>query len=427
MTNAKENQNHNSLFPKIKPWPDVVDGGQLIQELVDTIQRFVHLPEGAAILSAFWISHTYLDRKYTFTPRLFIYSPEPRCGKTTFLDILELLCYNPLAVSGITGSAMKRIIASESGITLLIDEADRFLNNDNNQLCQIINCGYQFGKMVVCSDTNNKKIEPRVFNCFAPCSIAAIGNIPHTIMDRSIVIKMERKKDSERLEKLRYRNICEKATELQQKCKRYISDHQENILNAWPVLPDELNDRTADVSEILFAIADTISPEWHKKLENAILTLVNKQQNNDSVSLRTQLLSDIKTIFEERRTEWISSVDLVMALNQIETSPWTEWNKGRGLTTNALAYQLRYFEIYPKQTRENEGRERKYYLKDFADIFDRYLPPANCDTVPDGANKPTRADDPEKTGNDQSNTDCHDVTDETLSKYGVVSDMDVPF
>lgn len=395
------NQVETQILPDITPWPEPVNGSALVNELVTTIKKYVYLPDGAAEVTAIWVLHTYVSDGYVFTPRLFIHSPEPRCGKTTLLDILEYLSYKPLQVSSITGSSMARMITIQKGqITLLADEADRYLNNDNDTLCKVLNSGFQRGKKIMCTEASGRNMKPQFFNCFAPCAIAGIGNIPTTVQDRSITITMKRKTSNDYIEKLRYRQVHQHMEELRQMCKRFIMDHEEEIVNCIPNMPSSLNDRTADVSEILFAIADTISQEWHQRLETALLKLVKHQYDNEEQSVRVQLLMDIKNIFSGVPRGWLSSKNLVEKLNDIETSPWAEWNRGSPMSVSALAKQLKSFHITPKQTREDyDDRSRKYYLADFKDAFDRYIPVSSCDTVTTGAN---------------TTASCHTVTDQDI-------------
>jgi putative DNA primase/helicase len=396
-TNKMGGKQADFLVPDVKPWPEEVDGVALADDLVATIKKYVYLPDGAAEVAAMWVLHTYVTRDYTFSPRLFIHSPEPRCGKTTFLDILEYLCYRPLQVSSITGPSMARMITIQKGtITLLADEADRYLNNDNDTLCKVLNSGFQRGKKIMCTEMSGRSMKPKLFDCFAPCAIAAIGNIPITVKDRSLTITMKRKTNADKIEKMRYRQVYQTMGILRCKCKRFIMDHEQEIIDCVPDVPDVLNDRTADVSEILFAIADTISQEWHIRLETAILKLVKTNNDTEENSVRVQLLIDIKGILQNVPNGWLSSNDLVDKLNDIETSPWPEWNKGKPMSTNALARQLKFFGIYPRQKRElYDDRSRKYYFSDFEDAFTRYIPVSSCDTVTTGTN---------------ADTDCHTVT-----------------
>lgn len=391
------NQAETDFLPDVEPWPEPINGAELADDLVNTIKKYVYLPDGASEVIAIWMLHTYLSHEYTFTPRLFVHSPEPRCGKTTLLDILGHLSYKPLQVSSITGPSMARMITLQKGqITLLADEADRYLNNDNDTLCKVLNSGFQRGKKIMCTETSGRSMKPQLFDCFAPCAIAAIGNIPTTVKDRSLTITMKRKTSADKIEKLRYRQVCQSMEELRQRCKRFIMDNEQQIIDLSPDVPDVLNDRTADVSEILFAIAQTISPQWYTKFKDAVLKLVKADSANDDPSVRVQLLTDIREIFANVPRGWLSSNDLVEKLNDIETSPWSEWNHGRPMTPSALARQLKYFGIVPIQKREGgDERSRKYYVKYFEDAFNRYIPVSSCDTVTTGTN---------------ADVDCHTVT-----------------
>ncbi len=71
-------------FSPIEPWPEAVDGGTLLLELVKVIQAHVVLGENAAIAVALWILHAHAHDAAAISPILAIISPQKRCGKTTF-------------------------------------------------------------------------------------------------------------------------------------------------------------------------------------------------------------------------------------------------------------------------------------------------------------------------------------------------------
>jgi len=62
-------------------------------------------------------------------PILNLQSPEKRCGKTLLLSLIAKLVKRPLPSSNIAGPSIFRVI-EEYSATLLIDEADAFLNNN---------------------------------------------------------------------------------------------------------------------------------------------------------------------------------------------------------------------------------------------------------------------------------------------------------
>jgi hypothetical protein len=133
-TESAETKGQGRSFevPKIEPWPDAVDGAVLLSEVTSAIRRYVVMPDGVAVIVALWVMHTYCFDCFMHSPRLAITSPEKGCGKTTLLDVAACLVERPLSTSNATPSAIFRIVEMARP-TLLIDEADTFLK-DNNEL-----------------------------------------------------------------------------------------------------------------------------------------------------------------------------------------------------------------------------------------------------------------------------------------------------
>jgi len=66
-------------------------------------------------------------------------------------------------------------------------------------------------------------------------------------------------------------------------------------------------------------------------------------------------------------------------LAAIDDRPWSEWSKGRSITTNRLAGRLKSFGIHSKTMRLPNGERLKgYELSSFSDAFTRY-----CDSKRD--------------------------------------------
>src|SRR5258708_173400 len=79
-----------------KPWPELVDGIELLDRLVATFRRYLALPVGAAETLALWVVFTHAIDVSAVAPRLAILSPTPRCGKTTLLALLVHLVRRPV-------------------------------------------------------------------------------------------------------------------------------------------------------------------------------------------------------------------------------------------------------------------------------------------------------------------------------------------
>ena len=130
-------------MPEPEPWPEPVNGAELLGRSAASIRRHVVMSDHAADTAALWGLHTYLLDCFGISPRLAITSPEKGCGKTTLLDVLSRLVTRPLPTANATAAAIFRIVEMQQP-TLLIDEADTFLS-ENGELRGILNSGHRQG------------------------------------------------------------------------------------------------------------------------------------------------------------------------------------------------------------------------------------------------------------------------------------------
>ncbi len=103
-----------------------MNGADVLDELAETFERFLVLPEGAADACALWAVFAHTHDAFDVSPILAITSPEMRCGKTTLLELLSALVPRPIPTANLTTAATFRTI-DRFRPTLLVDEADSFL------------------------------------------------------------------------------------------------------------------------------------------------------------------------------------------------------------------------------------------------------------------------------------------------------------
>ena len=72
-------------LPTIEPWPEPVNGAELLDNICNAVRRYLVLPDGSAEILALWAIHAHAFECFERTPRLAITSPEKQCGKTTTL------------------------------------------------------------------------------------------------------------------------------------------------------------------------------------------------------------------------------------------------------------------------------------------------------------------------------------------------------
>jgi hypothetical protein len=196
---ASPGQGRPLHLPDLDPRPDPVDGAALLDELAQMICRHVVLDSVGADAVALWVLGTHTFDAWVIFPRLFVTAPEKQCGKTTLLDVLSRLVTRPLLASGITAAALFRTIEAARP-TLLLDEADVYVRN-NEDLRGVVNSGHRRDGKVIRTVGDNH--EPCAFSTWAPIALAAIGRLPGTIEDRSIVIRLRRRRSDEPVESLR--------------------------------------------------------------------------------------------------------------------------------------------------------------------------------------------------------------------------------
>ena len=314
-----------------EPWPQPVDGAELLDEIASGIRRYVVLDAAAADAVALWCVGTHAFDCFTIFPRLIATSPEPRCGKTTLLDAIERLVPRPLAAANITAPALFRTIEAARP-TLLLDEADTFAK-DNEDLRGILNSGHRRNGMVIRIVECGKDYEPRQFSTWAPVALASIGSLPATMMDRSIIVALRRRRPDEPVESLRL-DRPNGLDRLARMAARWAADHLDVLRDADPAMPESVFNRAADNWRPLLAIADAAGGDWPERARNAAVAFAAEYTDE---SRRVQLLADIADAFEAKKTDRLSSDDLTAHLVGLEDRPWAEWSKGRPLSKNQLA------------------------------------------------------------------------------------------
>lgn len=353
------------------PWPEPVIGPDLAEDLRQTFDRYLVLPPGADTALALWVLHAHALEAADNSPLLVLTSPEKRCGKTTTLRLLNSLVPRPLSASNLTTSVIFRVLEMAQP-TLLIDEADTFLGNKNEEMRGVINSGHTRNGHVYRSVGDD--FEPREFSTWGAKAIAKIGEVPDTIEDRAIVVVMRRKlghEEKPRIERADlpgFEALCRRAW-------TWSCEHVPALTDADPTIPHELNDRAADNWRPLLAIADALGSGWPEFARDAALTLSNGDGASGS-SDGVRALADIRALFSRTGAGRLPTQSMLNAMHELDESPWAEWKAGKPLSGSQLARLLKPFGVQPGSFRDGATTFRGYELTAFRDAFERYLPAA---------------------------------------------------
>lgn len=88
--------------------------------------------------------------------------------------------------------------------------------------------------------------------------LAGIGTLPDTVADRSVPIRLQRKKPDEIVKDFRLRQVMPKAKELEAKIEQWVKANRKKLVTDYPDMPTDLSDRERDGCEPLLAIADRL-------------------------------------------------------------------------------------------------------------------------------------------------------------------------
>ena len=355
----------------------------LLDALTAYVRRYVVLGSAQAHATALWVAHTYVLDAFEQTPFLAINSPEKRCGKSRLLEVLELVVARAWRTIFPSEAVLYRKIQAVTP-TLMLDETDAIFDRSNGStepLRALLNAGNRRGTFVPrCVGPTQQLVD---FSTFCPKVLAGIGQLPDTVADRSIPIRLERKRPDENADRFRRREALEIADPIAQELASWAQDALTDLEAARPTAPGSLNDRAEESWEPLLAIADLAGGDWPDRARQAAVELSGSGKEDDE-AIGVWLLRDIHQVFEESGVDKLPSGELAAALCEIETSPWGDI-RGKALDARGLARRLKRFNIRPRTIRLDDDTTAKGYpLEVFEDAFHRYLGDFNrhTDTTP---------------------------------------------
>ena len=353
-------------------------GASVLDDVHHFIGRFCVFPSNhCQVAVTLWAALTHAIEHFYTAPRLALMSPEPSSGKTRVLEVLELLVPNPMFTLNASAATIFRSLA-ERQISLLFDEVDaiwksRGSDDNHEDLRALLNAGYKCGAQVPrCVGKNH---EVQLFKVFCATALAGVGELPETILSRSVIIKMRRRAPDEPIEPFRSRIHESEGHALRERLALWLDDAGEAAGNAWPKLPDGIVDRPAEIWEPLIAIADAAGAEWPLAARKACKDLCASAQDR-RVSLGIRLLTDLKTVFgaqDKLSTAFILDTLTSEHSGLDDDAPWSDLY-GKPIDSRKLARLLRPYGIHSKKIRIDDVTRQGYERVDLDDCWKRWLP-----------------------------------------------------
>lgn len=352
----------------------------IVADVARFLSRYIVLSVLTMFIVAAWVVAAWLAEVWDRFPNLAVTSPEKRCGKTRFLQILESILPNPINTTNISPAAVYRLIESRQP-TLLLDEAQslsRRGSESSEVMRELLNAGIdRDAKVLRCGGDN---FDVQEFAVYCPKVLALIGELDGVLADRCLPVRLERKTDADTVEPYRSRIVEPQGKSLSKKLKKWADTNKEQagkIYDSLEPFPIE-NDRMAELLMPLQVVLTIDDPNGLEMLKDFAESLDEHEKQAERMSPGVRLLTACREIFARIKADknpelFISTHSLILKLVQREEEPWQHLTRGRPITPEGLANLLRPYGI---QSRRNAKQtSRGYVAQDFAEAWSRYLAP----------------------------------------------------
>lgn len=357
------------------------DSVEMLDSIASFLRRFLICDEHQITILTLWVAHSWCQQHFLTTAYLDIRSPESQSGKSLCLALLKSLCRQPELLTGASPATIKdRMLRSRSvaemtnkdgnGVlsppyAFLFDNCQHILSSSERQpLLAMLTAGAHLTARYALGNTN--------YCLFGPKAFAGNGRLPRSLVEHCIPIVLRRKKASEKIARFNCETDHLPANVHNWLGKLALTPYlsSEETLQPPLNLPADLTPRQQDCAEPLLHLADAIGGPWPAKARAAISVVFSLSQWTDS----TQVLWDIRAWFYmNNNPEYLLSRDLLPLLISMDQRPWSAWTNKSGRKLGEL---LQPFGIISRRFTVGKDKGIKGYLfKDFADAWERYLPP----------------------------------------------------
>ena len=346
------------------------------------IRAFLVCDDHQLTLLTLWIAYTWCSSRFYTVPYLEVRSPEPQCGKSLCLKLLELLSCGPaLATAADPNTLFRRLLDKRSlseirkniensdsprfPITVLMDDCHHsFGPSERQPLVALLNCGSDVSSRYSHGHDDYFVAGPKAFAGNTP--------LPASLASRCIPIILRRRKLSDQLKPF----FADDLRELSDTFRQWLNEWSDEISSRLkesrdkPIqLPPALSPRQQQCAEPLLRIANMIGGAWPARARSAIMAVFGISEHSNQV----QVLRDIRDLFlAGNQPEKLLTRDVLSYLRNLEDRPWTKWGSN---SRNHLSNLLRPFGIFSRDIKVDGESLKGYRMKDFQDAWERYAGP----------------------------------------------------
>jgi putative DNA primase/helicase len=344
------------------------------------LTTYVVMTPAEAVVVTAWVMAAWLAEVWDEFPHLAITSPEKRCGKTTLLSLVGMLCPNPSQTMNMSAAVLYRLIEKEGpALTILLDEAQSLARLGSEQAHAI--------REIFCAGTGRNAAVYRCvgddhdvgeFRVYCPKALAAIGGVDGVLADRCLGVRLWRKTGADRVIRFRRRQVEGPAGELAAKLADWAQGSRRLVEAAYDKAEgfDLDNDRLADLLLPLQAVLSAPGTgSWAVRvLEHYARELEQAEAQERLQTPGTQLLAACRQVLARHGDEHVSTDLLLAYLHCLPGEPWAKYSQhDKPLNAKQLSDLLRPYGIRPVLDRRRAGRG--YYKAAFAQAWATLLPP----------------------------------------------------
>lgn len=350
-------------------------GAELLEDVRDWLATYIHtVTETDLDLLTLWVVHTHLVNETYTTPRLQLDSPVPGSGKTTCLEHIQRLSHRPVQMASLTSAAMLTRMLDAEQRTILIDEADRSLNQDKDgvaELLAVLNSGYKRGgTRPVLVPGKNGQWDVKEMPTYAPVAMAGNNpNLPEDTKSRIIRVLLLPDLDGS-VEESDWELIEEDAIALRERIAKWADSVRDSLKASRPDLPDGIRGRFREKWLPLKRVAVQAGASWPETVDSLAVQdkeeyLMDKMDGLHKEAPQAALLKNIYGIWPGDSVGFLPTTELISRLVAAHPAVWgVDGPFNKELTAQRLGKMLAQgYKIHSR--REHRTGPRGYAHADF--------------------------------------------------------------
>ena len=360
---------------------------ELYDKIAKHIGKFIIFPDDAYLnYLALWVMGTYVFTIFSNYPYVWLNALKDS-GKTSLMKILAPIAFNGDLITSPTAPVLFRDI-SNNLVCLFIDEVERFTKKDkdkNSDVFDVLNQGYgKSGTVKRLEKPAEGKFKVATFSPYAPKMFASIKDIEDTLKDRTVPIRILRKKDTEKAK--RYKGtptIQEIEREIRDELYMFALLYAADIFEIYNAEDEEaiagmehLSNRELDIWEPIFLLANIIDCERGTKeltlKMKALSKEVGKDKKEDSRSEdeMCKILSVLKPMFEDvlpfSKDDGIYLYEVDKVLEYFKRDEEFAWLEN----SSSLTRRLKRIRVRSEQKWTGTSERKRFYKFIKSDIDD---------------------------------------------------------